>query len=666
MDENVDLQELLDNNNLEGMRAFLEGGGDANSTVRYPMGPEDPETGDAPEEDVHLLHYVLLTDGSPEMVDLLLEHDADPTLSDVMFTPIKHAVEYNQIDYARKFLAKMGAVRAAQFINDNEEHYETPLMVAVRRENLEMVQFLLEEGGDPNVTDSQGRETSIHYAIQLIREKPDDANAKTILTKLLERGGNALDALIEAAEWNLSDVVQLLLDRGVNVNEKNDYGETALIVAAKSRSLDVMRLLLDRGADPNIKGGDDENSAILEASYYGDTPMIQLLLEKGARVDDTNDAGYTPLINLAERGNVEAVRLLLDRGADVNHQTEEPSSNTALAVASFAGHLEVVRLLLDRGANTELRTEEGWTALRQAVHNRKLDVARLLIEKGANVNAQDDLGRTPLMRAAFDNQLEIVKLLLANGADPTLRAQNGDTAADRATNPEIRELLTPKWKGLTDEDKTAMDNLLVNPAEGSFCPICLVYVKTGEDLYAEHNCKKTAGAHLHTDLRAKYSNAEGITSWCTQCGRISKMEGLDNLMFHYPLTPYQTARVPKTINYDSSMSYASLEDKCKGHGGGGIAEKVARARGRMAWSLHLQTKKLGTIGDQEAYKEIVEEAWNAPFRRQPRPAPPPAPEPELQPPPAGAASGSTGAAGGPEGGKRRRTYRKRHRTQRRR
>ena len=616
MDENVDLQEMMDTNDVEGMRAFLEGGADVESTIEMESDVGDPETGEYIMENITLLHYAVLYGGSPAMIDLLLEKGADPGRMDESgFSPFFHAIAREKVETVRKFAAKMGAVRTAQLLNNNEEYYVPPFMEAIRTGNKALVQLLLDEGGDPNVTDSGGTATAISVALGMADVSRDDPVLIEIVTLLLERGGDPNAVLQGAARYNMLDMARLALDRGANVNEKDDSDMTPLFYAIEEGRTEMMRLLLDRGADPNLKDEDDGDSAILFASQFGDVPEITLLLEKGANPNDSNFVGFTPLMNLAERGKLEAVRLLLDRGADVNHVTEEPSMTTALNVAASSGQLDVVRLLLDRGATVDHPEEEGWTALRLASQNRHADVVRLLLERGANVNTADISGVTPLMRAAFDNQLDIAKLLIEKGADVSLRSQNGQSALDRAKTPEMRALLSPKWKGSVGEESANLDKLLSNPAGSSFCPICLAFVPAGEDLYAEHDCLAAAGAHIHQELWRKYKGPDGKTRWCTQCGRICALAGEEPAGFHYKLQPYQLATPPRIINYDMSQAFASLEDKCKGHGGGGIPEKMARAQARQDWSIHLNATKRGTISEEDAYKEIVEETWNAPLQR---------------------------------------------------
>ncbi|KAH9988398.1 ankyrin repeat-containing domain protein [Russula vinacea] len=103
-------------------------------------------------------------------------------------------------------------------------------------------------------------------------------------------------------------MIQVLLDYGVNVNAKTDFGSNAL-------DLRLARLLLDHGADPNERGLYGL-TPLLRASKVGDIEMARLLVEHGASVELQDGAGKTPLDYASEKQHVEVIKLLLEHGAN--------------------------------------------------------------------------------------------------------------------------------------------------------------------------------------------------------------------------------------------------------------------------------------------------------------------------------------------------------------
>jgi ankyrin repeat protein len=162
------------------------------------------------------------------------------------------------------------------------------------------------------------------------------------------------------------------------------------------------------------------------------------------------------MLTAARLDRVDAVRLLLDAGMSPDVATDK--GERGLHAAAYANALGTAQLLLDRGAAIDpVNTEWDSTPLGAAAyaqHPRMIDLlARVsrdvwnLVPTG-NVERLRELfrtdpnlariaggGHTPLMWLPDDEvrALEVAKLLLAHGADPTIRNNDGETAADRAT-----------------------------------------------------------------------------------------------------------------------------------------------------------------------------------------------------------------------------------------
>ena len=91
------------------------------------------------------------------------------------------------------------------------------------------------------------------------------------------KGGET--ALWLATANNRTDVARVLLERGANVNWKNNYyGRTPLMIAAMDNSTDVMKVLLHHRADRSIM--DVEGKTALDWARWGERKEVMWLLEK--------------------------------------------------------------------------------------------------------------------------------------------------------------------------------------------------------------------------------------------------------------------------------------------------------------------------------------------------------------------------------------------------
>lgn len=215
-----------------------------------------------------------------------------------------------------------------------------------------------------------------------------------------------------------------LLDSGVDVNSRDDHGNTMLMLSAVYSSPESMALLLERGASVNAANGAGATALMRAAS---DTAKIQLLLEHRADVHARSALGNTALL-LAARPprSHNAVKLLLAHGADA--RTTNSFGATPLMAAAAGGDIDSVTLLLDHGADPNAQpspSEEGFlfgggrSALMWAAFRGDTNLVKVLLAAGAKVDDPGSLG-TPLAQAAWNDHAHVAKILLDHGASPAI------------------------------------------------------------------------------------------------------------------------------------------------------------------------------------------------------------------------------------------------------
>jgi ankyrin repeat protein len=244
-------------------------------------------------------------------------------------------------------------------------------------------------------------------------------------------------ALMHAVIESDAAMVKLLIEAGAAVNVQNEAGSTALMYA--STNLAKTQLLLAAGADVTLKNKTGANPMSVAVTTYGSTPVLKLLVAKGAAPEGRL---MTPV---AQKGDLEAIQYLLSIGVSAG-----PDSG-ALSAALGSGCEACVRLLLDKGAPADgARGANGQGGvLSQSVKRALTDLSQLMFEHGASVDVKDRDGYTLLMQAVISmapaaDRDRMVQWLLSKGADPNTKSDRGETAyllASRAGATGALELL---------------------------------------------------------------------------------------------------------------------------------------------------------------------------------------------------------------------------------
>lgn len=127
----------------------------------------------------------------------------------------------------------------------------------------------------------------------------------------------AVPLLVEAAKRGTYKIVHSLILAGVDLNETNDYGETAILIAARKGYERVVIMLKEAGADLT-KADDEGTTPAIAAARGGHVAVMSFLISAGVDVDEMTNDGRTLLCTAAGLGRVGVVTLLVDAGADVN------------------------------------------------------------------------------------------------------------------------------------------------------------------------------------------------------------------------------------------------------------------------------------------------------------------------------------------------------------
>ena len=99
--------------------------------------------------------------------------------------------------------------------------------------------------------------------------------------------------------------------------------QSPLMASAQNERPEMAKLLLSRGADPG-RTDNDGRTALSYAAGNKNTAVLRLFLDlPGAKINQGDERGMSPLMYAIRANNAEAVKLLLDRGANVNTRSRD-------------------------------------------------------------------------------------------------------------------------------------------------------------------------------------------------------------------------------------------------------------------------------------------------------------------------------------------------------
>ena len=355
--------EIQDGNGYTPLHHAAMGGKEANILRLIKLGADILKESYRHYSPVHLA----CIDGHKEAVRLLLGHGAEASREGgfMVGSPFTSAARNGHLEIVQLLVESGVPVNKRSVVGWSALHE------AVAGGHIHVVKYLLEKGADIQAITTYTRKgKEYHQSVLHLATSPE------MFRLLIEYGAdiNALEdfqypTLHVAAKLGHNDIVDYLLNQGVNVNLRTDHSRlSALTCAIKGDQDATVKHLIERGC--SVDYCDSCLSTL--AVGKGFIAVFELLLNRGISVDTMDKNGKTPLIAAAEAGQADMVEFLLDRGASINGTRDEfkklndegyasqdkHKSSFPLYHALKAGHIEVAQRLIRRGADTVNFKEE--------------------------------------------------------------------------------------------------------------------------------------------------------------------------------------------------------------------------------------------------------------------------------------------------------------------
>ena len=236
---------------------------------------------------------------------LLNECGADARVQDhIGGTPLRHAVIHRHVEIVKVLMTKHTLAELDDFL-----FRKNALLEASGMGNVEMIEYLVEQGADINEKNSEGT---------------------TPLMQCILRNQS-------------KECVSVLLRLGADINVQDKDGFSPLVLAVIEGQTETVRLFLDAGASPTLSTTGGATPLIL-AAHFGFIDIARRLLSHNVPIDTQAKNGQNALIAASMHDHLDIVHFLVQHGASLH--LRDKNNSTAFMIARQHNHVDIEQFLL--------------------------------------------------------------------------------------------------------------------------------------------------------------------------------------------------------------------------------------------------------------------------------------------------------------------------------
>lgn len=351
------------------------------------------------------------------------EKDISPTTAEVNFFALKEmrrSVSENDLNALKKTIRENPGIDLNAILNDGD----TYLTLAIKKDFREIRNYLIEKGASV-----------------------DKANI------------NKNTPIIVASLRGMVNSVKVLLDLKVDLEKKNNDGDTALHSAIKNGHDEIALLLIKQGA--NIEAVDSRNRTAIRLAEEFNVPLSLELLKSVLQVE-VGAPDIASFRNILTQGDLKRLNNVLIRYPKIVNDYESINPLAILVeVKDENAAMRSAEMLIQYEANINGPQDAEVTPLIKATLTEKQKFANLYLSQNANPQLLDKDGKSALIHAIELNNLEMVDLLLSYSAvEKYTFRKDGKKITYNACDVArmaLKDLKTDEEKKINEKIKDSLD-----------------------------------------------------------------------------------------------------------------------------------------------------------------------------------------------------------------
>ncbi|MBG15988.1 MAG: hypothetical protein CL853_06525 [Crocinitomicaceae bacterium] len=372
-----------------------------------------------------------------EKIDSLIALGNDITeLNNYKFDPICWAILEKVNNSTIQYLLSI----KGNEVNKKTHDGRTYIFWAAYKNNVDLMNYLIEKGANLDIIDSHG------YSLMNFSATTGQLNFK-IYDICLEQGADinnqfnndgANPFLLLMPYVKQPNQLTYFLEKGLSINSIDKYGNNAFSYACKTGNLTMMNYLLDKGIDPNANNGNSvifackgtrKSSNSIQVFQFLDSLKVNML----AKNQENQNALHLLSYRSKDKGIID---FFVGKGLSVN--ALDLDGNSPLSNSVKRNTTEMISYFITNGGDVSYIDKKGNTLVHLAVNRSDQEVIQLLHDQSCDLNIYNDDGLTPLHLAVMkSNDDQLIKFLISSGAKQHLKTSFGESVYELAIENEL-------------------------------------------------------------------------------------------------------------------------------------------------------------------------------------------------------------------------------------
>jgi len=562
-----------------------------------------------PTDDDQIKALRLSTDkDDPTAIDLLHHYNYNLRLyNEDGYNTFHYSILQNKPKVCRYLAQKQALINSKTINPKTKQPLETPIMLAVDKENIDAIKFFVQCGADINLTGPNGisplHTAKTSPAIDCLLENKahidaQDNDGYTALHRnIINKNENLVKHLMEkkadikkknkkgesafliATSNETTDSIfkAIMLHPDCDINEKDYEGKTAIIKVTESHYINRLHFLISANANTQLSDY-NKNNALHYASKKGHISCAQLLTTHDPLLSTmSNKDGNIPIMTAIKSNQIECVQFLINKSpldtknnnaetmlllaaqlkdpalltfllplfspSDIEHQ--DKNGFTMLHHAIAYGGINNVNQAKNHNLSCSQRTKVGDTGVHIAAKNNRIDMLEFLEKTGENFDVLNDNKETPFVAGALSGSLETTQHLFS---EKHFISQEVNFIINKLKNSA-----NPQQKKVYDFVKKNHD-IRWNKCNKIANEYMIVNQLIAENisLVNQINHKNPVQSYQYTPLNPHYQSAEQLYNTMTH-------EEHTQLLNHYLMCKESALNCKVTLNKTLNAIYAEEE-----------------------------------------------------------------------------------------------------------